>query len=97
MKTQLLNIDLCEASITEAENPPLLLKLKESHINRAEGLAQKKAKIQKVQAVASSYSSYLEMPSYPRPPRGYPPPTHNILDPTKIIKTIPVFDDDDQN
>ena len=97
LNNQLINIDLHEASMTEeqAENNPLLQRLKDAYITGAEKLAYKKAQIQKAQTVASSYSSNLEMPSYSRPPRDYTAP-RDVLDPTKIIKTISIFDDEDQ-
>ncbi len=77
------------------ETHPILQELKDSYSTRAEGLAQKIAQVQKAQSVASRFSSNLEMSSYPISIRGYTYP-HDVLDPTKIIKTISVFEDKDQ-
>ena len=95
LRSLLLNIDLHESTMTPeaAEEHPVLTQLKDSYMDRAVALARKRAQIQKAQTVASSYSANLEMPTYQRPPPGHTP-AHDVLDPSKVIKTISVFDDE---
>ena len=95
LRSLLLNIELHENSMDPdaADDHPVLTQLKNSYMDRAVQLARKRAQIQKAQTVASSYSASLEMPTYQRPPPGHIPP-HDVLDPSKVIKTISVFDDE---
>ena len=89
LRSLLLNIDLHENSMDPdaVDDHPVLTQLKNSYMDRAVALARKRAQIQKAQTVASSYSASLEMPTYQRPPPGHVPP-HDVLDPSKVIKTI---------